>query len=46
VAFLSGGLRTVSAIHHTQSLASSLPLLALDVYEHAYAMDYGGGRDQ
>ncbi len=27
--------------NHTQSLASSTPLLALDMYEHAYAMDYG-----
>ncbi len=27
--------------HHTQSLSTSLPLLVLDMYEHAYALDYG-----
>ncbi len=26
---------------HTMSLADGAPLLALDMYEHAYAMDYG-----
>jgi Fe-Mn family superoxide dismutase len=29
------------ASDHTQNLAWSSPLLALDMYEHAYAMDYG-----
>ena len=29
------------AADHTQNLAWSSPLLALDMYEHAYAMDYG-----
>jgi Fe-Mn family superoxide dismutase len=27
--------------NHTQNLASSLPLLVIDMYEHAYQMDYG-----
>ena len=26
---------------HTVSLAGSLPLLIMDMYEHAYQMDYG-----
>ena len=29
------------ASDHTQTLASGAPLLALDMYEHAYQMDYG-----
>lgn len=29
------------ASDHTQTLADGAPLLALDMYEHAYAMDYG-----
>ena len=29
------------AADHTMTLASSTPILALDMYEHAYAMDYG-----
>jgi len=29
------------AADHTMSLAAGAPLLALDMYEHAYAMDYG-----
>ena len=27
--------------HHTQALSAALPLLVLDMYEHAYAIDYG-----
>ncbi len=27
--------------HHTQAVAAALPLLVLDLYEHAYAIDYG-----
>ena len=38
---MTGELRTVGANHHTQALATSLPLLVMDMYEHAYAMDYG-----
>lgn len=29
------------AADHTMTLAGATPLLALDMYEHAYAMDYG-----
>ena len=29
------------AADHTMTLAGSVPLLALDMYEHAYAMDFG-----
>ncbi len=36
-------LRTYWSGHHTQSLASGLPLLVLDMYEHSYALDYGAG---
>jgi Fe-Mn family superoxide dismutase len=27
--------------NHTQAHATSLPLLVMDMYEHAYQMDYG-----
>lgn len=37
----TGELRTYWSGHHTQSLASGLPLLVLDMYEHSYALDYG-----
>jgi Fe-Mn family superoxide dismutase len=29
------------ASDHTQTMADGAPLLALDMYEHAYQMDYG-----
>jgi Fe-Mn family superoxide dismutase len=38
---MTGELRTIGAINHTQSLATSLPLLVMDMYEHAYALDFG-----
>ncbi|MBN8735943.1 MAG: superoxide dismutase [Xanthomonadales bacterium] len=38
---LSGYLRTFWSGHHTQVLATSLPLLVMDMYEHSYQMDYG-----
>lgn len=38
---MTGELRTVGANHHTQAMATSLPLLVLDMYEHAYAIDFG-----
>lgn len=37
----SGGVHTYWAADHTQSLASGTPLLVMDMYEHAYAIDYG-----
>jgi Fe-Mn family superoxide dismutase len=36
-----GKLTNQWAADHTMTLAASTPLLALDMYEHAYAMDYG-----
>ncbi len=36
-----GGLRIAWSGDHAQTLASSLPLLVMDMYEHAYQMDYG-----
>ena len=29
------------AADHTMALAGATPILALDMYEHAYALDYG-----
>ncbi|WP_245842186.1 Fe-Mn family superoxide dismutase [Sphingomonas adhaesiva] len=29
------------AADHTMTLAGATPILALDMYEHAYAIDYG-----
>ncbi|MBL9025757.1 MAG: hypothetical protein JNL21_26415 [Myxococcales bacterium] len=37
----TGALRTVSSGNHTQVLATSVPLLVLDMYEHSYQMDFG-----
>jgi Fe-Mn family superoxide dismutase len=39
--FHSGDLRTYWAGNHTQAVASGYPLLVLDMYEHAYAIDFG-----
>jgi Fe-Mn family superoxide dismutase len=36
-----GTLRISQAINHTQALAFGAPLLVLDMYEHAYAIDNG-----
>jgi Fe-Mn family superoxide dismutase len=36
-----GVLRNVWAADHTHAPASGLPILALDMYEHAYHLDYG-----
>jgi superoxide dismutase, Fe-Mn family len=36
-----GGLRISQSTNHTQTLALGAPLLVLDMYEHAYALDYG-----
>jgi Fe-Mn family superoxide dismutase len=38
---LGGEVRTYWAGNHTQALAGGLPLLVMDMYEHAYAIDYG-----
>jgi Fe-Mn family superoxide dismutase len=39
--FHDGSLRIQWSGGHSQSLAFSAPLLVLDMYEHAYQMDYG-----
>ena len=39
--FQSGDLGTYWSGHHTQALAFGAPLLVLDMYEHAYAIDHG-----
>jgi Fe-Mn family superoxide dismutase len=36
-----GGLINQYASEHSQSIASGVPILALDMYEHAYHMDFG-----
>jgi Fe-Mn family superoxide dismutase len=36
-----GRLTNQWASDHTQTLAGGVPILAMDMYEHAYAMDYG-----
>jgi len=36
-----GSLVIQAAANHTQTLAFGAPLLVLDMYEHAYAIDYG-----
>jgi Fe-Mn family superoxide dismutase len=37
----TGALRTVAAGNHTQALATAVPLLVMDLYEHSYQLDYG-----
>jgi Fe-Mn family superoxide dismutase len=39
--FQSDGLGTHWSGNHTQTAAFSQPLLVMDMYEHAYAIDYG-----
>jgi|JI10StandDraft_1071094.scaffolds.fasta_scaffold34549_3 Fe-Mn family superoxide dismutase len=39
--FHAGGLVIRGSGHHTQALAFGAPLLVLDMYEHAYHLDYG-----
>jgi Fe-Mn family superoxide dismutase len=39
--FHTGDLRTYWSGNHTQALAWGCPLLVMDMYEHAYQMDYG-----
>lgn len=38
---MTGELRLYGSNHHTQSLTTALPLLVMDMYEHAYAIDFG-----
>ena len=40
-AFADGSLRIAWSGDHTQTLAGGYPLLVMDMYEHAYQMDYG-----
>lgn len=37
----TGGVRIVASRDHTQAEALSIPVLVMDMYEHAYQMDYG-----
>jgi Fe-Mn family superoxide dismutase len=37
----TGALRTHWSGNHTQVLATSLPLLVMDMYEHSYQLDFG-----
>jgi Fe-Mn family superoxide dismutase len=37
----TGELRTYWSGNHTQVVAFGMPLLVMDMYEHAYAIDYG-----
>lgn len=39
--FHTGDLRTYWSGNHTQALVAGQPLLVMDMYEHAYQMDYG-----
>ena len=36
-----GSLINHSATDHNQQLAGGIPILALDMYEHAYHLDFG-----
>ena len=40
-----GRLINQSAADHTQSVAGGIPILALDMYEHAYHLDFGTNAD-
>jgi Fe-Mn family superoxide dismutase len=42
----NGELRIYWAGNHTQSVALGAPLLVLDMFEHAYALDYGAAAAQ
>jgi Fe-Mn family superoxide dismutase len=39
----TGALRTFWSGNHTQVLATSVPLLVMDMYEHSYHIDFGAG---
>jgi Fe-Mn family superoxide dismutase len=38
---MNGEFRTIGSINHARSPATSLPLLMMDMYEHACAIDFG-----
>jgi Fe-Mn family superoxide dismutase len=38
---MTGNLRTFWSGPHTQALATAVPLLVMDMYEHSYQIDYG-----
>ena len=44
--FQTSDLRIYWSGNHTQSLAFGAPLLVLDMYEHAYHIDYGAAAAQ
>jgi Fe-Mn family superoxide dismutase len=44
--FHAGGTRIYWAGDHTRAVAFGSPLLVLDMFEHAYAMDYGADAKQ
>jgi superoxide dismutase, Fe-Mn family len=37
----TGALRTVACANHSQAIATAIPLLVMDMYEHSYQMDFG-----
>jgi Fe-Mn family superoxide dismutase len=37
----TNALRVVGSGNHTQTQATSVPLLVMDMYEHAYHIDFG-----
>jgi Fe-Mn family superoxide dismutase len=41
LSYATGDLRIHGTSGHSQAVASGSPLLVLDMFEHAYAMDYG-----
>ena len=41
LSFHDGDVRIASSANHTQAIAHGSPMLVLDMYEHAYAIDYG-----
>jgi hypothetical protein len=42
----TGALRTFWSGNHTRALAASVPLLAMDMYEHSYQLDFGAAVPQ
>jgi Fe-Mn family superoxide dismutase len=39
----TGALRIIGSGNHTQAVATGMPLLVLDMYEHSYHLDFGAG---